>query len=274
MKIFTKLNSIIRPLIVVVISTAFMTLSVIPLVRLCRLFAEPFMAACIAQLISLGLTGGLLWLFHRKLAPLDLSVDYDRIAYKGCFLALIGVFASVSIGSGLAAVISCFGDWSFLTDGNVAPEFALMDRTEKLLMLIGAVVMAPIIEEIIFRGVLLGSLNKIIGVQRAVVISSLCFGLLHGTSLMTVLFTALMGMILAYTYLAYGNLINNILVHGLYNYITLKAVFGRDLETAELPDPQLAEILPSAIFMIAGGSALCIIICRSMNRKIRNNLWR
>jgi membrane protease YdiL (CAAX protease family) len=238
------------------------------------MFAEPFMEACIAQLISLGLTGGLLWLLHRKLAPLDLSVDYDRIAYKGCFMALIGVFASVSIGSGLAAVISCFGDWNFLTDGNVAPEFALMDRTEKLLMLIAAAIMAPIIEEIIFRGVLLGSLNKVLGMQRAVFISSLCFGLLHGTSLVTVLFTALMGIILAYTYLAYGNLINNILVHGLYNYMTLQAVFGRESEAAELPDPQLAEILPSAIFMIAGGSALCIIICRSMNRKIRNNLWR
>ena len=274
MEILQKYKPILRPLITTILSTAFMMLSVRPIFALCSLYWEDQLAACIAQLISLGLTGGLLWLLHRKLAPLDLSVNYDRIAYKGCFMALIGVFASVSIGSGLAAVISCFGDWSFLTDGNVAPEFALMDRNEKILMLIAAAIMAPIIEEIIFRGVLLGSLNKVLGVQRAVFISSLCFGLLHGTSLVTVLFTALMGMILAYIYLAYGNLINNILVHGLYNYMTLQAVFGREPGTAELPDPQLAEILPSAIFMIAGGSALCIIICRFMNRKIRNNLWR
>ena len=274
MKILKTHNSILRPIITVVLATAFMMLSVVPLVKLCRMFAEPYMAAGIAQIAALVLTGGLLFLLHRKFAPLDLMIDYDRIAYAGCIITLIGVFAVVGMGSGISTIISCFGDWAFLTDGNVSPEFALMDRTEKLLMLIAAAVLAPIIEEIIFRGVLLGSLTKTIGMQRAVFLSSLCFGLLHGTSLVTVLSTALMGMMLAYTYLAYRNLINCMIVHGTYNYLALQAAFGLDPDAAAAPDLQLAEVLPSALFMIAGGCALCIIICRHMNRKIRKEIWR
>ncbi len=79
----------------------------------------------------------------------------------------------------------------------------------------------PIIEEVVFRGVIFDFIESKIGIVFAVVISSLLFGLLHVLSLDSLVFLpqyVMMGLVLAYTYVKSDkNLIVTIALHILLN---------------------------------------------------------
>ena len=49
-----------------------------------------------------------------------------------------------------------------------------------IIMLISIVIIAPIVEEIIFRGLILSRLNKVMNTTVALIVSSLIFAILHG----------------------------------------------------------------------------------------------
>lgn len=65
-------------------------------------------------------------------------------------------------------------------------------------LLISNVVMAPLIEEILFRGLVLNRLRKVMPVWAAVVISSVFFGLMHG-QILWIMYTSLVGLVLGLT---------------------------------------------------------------------------
>jgi membrane protease YdiL (CAAX protease family) len=77
-------------------------------------------------------------------------------------------------------------DSEFITTGNINTEFAGMGFIDILFLVISSAVVAPIIEEIIFRGILLNALSCVMGVKGAVLVSSVVFSLLHRTSVATV----------------------------------------------------------------------------------------
>ena len=90
------------------------------------------------------------------------------------------------------------------------------------LAVLSLVVIAPIVEEIVFRGLLFGALAARLGVVASALITALLFGAVHGDP---VLFPSLaaMGFIAALTYAATGNLWVAIALHALNN--ALGAVF-------------------------------------------------
>lgn len=103
--------------------------------------------------------------------------------------------------------------------GNL-PENILgsMEPLSLFLLFLSVVVMAPIVEEIAFRGVLYNLLGKRMPLIAAAIISSIVFGLMHGT---TFLQTAVIGFVLAFIYQVTGNLKIAILGHAANNGIAL-----------------------------------------------------
>lgn len=82
-------------------------------------------------------------------------------------------------------------------------------------------VVGPILEEIMFRGLLFKSLERAFrSPAAAIIISGLLFGLWHG-SLVQGVYTAMMGIVLAYVYHKTRNLWFPILIHMLNNLSTL-----------------------------------------------------
>lgn len=86
------------------------------------------------------------------------------------------------------------------------------------LAVLSLVVIAPVVEEVIFRGLLFGALAGRLGVLASAVISALLFGAVHGDP---VLFPALaaIGFIGALAYAATGNLWVSIILHASSNAI-------------------------------------------------------
>jgi membrane protease YdiL (CAAX protease family) len=82
-------------------------------------------------------------------------------------------------------------------------------------MVVVAVVIAPITEELVFRGFLFNALHRYFPVWIAIVLSSLMFGLLHGLTAWFPLGCA--GAVLALVYYRSGSLTAAMLTHALFN---------------------------------------------------------
>lgn len=93
------------------------------------------------------------------------------------------------------------------------------------------VVMAPLFEELLFRGVVLESVRARFGVTAAWVVSSLLFGVVHAhpTVAVNAFFS---GLILGFVYLASGSLWASMFLHAVNNgiaYVMLAAGYGNML---------------------------------------------
>ncbi len=91
-------------------------------------------------------------------------------------------------------------------------------------MLIMAGLAAPIAEELVFRGVLYRWMRAHWGLPMALLISALCFSLLHGIGWL-VPALALVGMILALVYERSGSLWPAIMTHGCFNAINTILIY-------------------------------------------------
>lgn len=85
-------------------------------------------------------------------------------------------------------------------------------------------ILAPVLEEYVFRGFLLTSLTKFMPVPAALFASSLAFGCAHLSIKDLPELTAL-GMLLGLSYIRSRNLLTPMLIHGVWNGTTLAVLF-------------------------------------------------
>ena len=62
--------------------------------------------------------------------------------------------------------------------------------------LIGSAILSPIMEELVFRGIVFGNMRKIMNVTQAVFLSALLFGLIH-FNIVQFVYAFLLGLVLA-----------------------------------------------------------------------------
>lgn len=90
------------------------------------------------------------------------------------------------------------------------------------LTILNAVLLAPIVEELLFRGLLLPSLAKWLkSPAMGLAVSSILFGLIHYNVAKTVPALIVFGVVLGATYLKTRSLVAAILVHALFNAKTI-----------------------------------------------------
>ena len=100
------------------------------------------------------------------------------------------------------------------------PDFSLGSSVVQNLLLVGfAVVLAPVLEEFVFRGLIYPVMRKH-GIRFAIIGSSLFFALFHG-NIMQALPASFMGIVLCYLTETTGNIYTSILVHMLNNAVAL-----------------------------------------------------
>jgi membrane protease YdiL (CAAX protease family) len=108
------------------------------------------------------------------------------------------------------------------------PIFSLFFKEERTVVLLFsgalAVFLAPLIEEVFFRGFMYSAIRKNLGPGLAMVISAGLFSLLH-TNVIGFFPIALLGILLAYLYEKTGSLVAPITVHILHNGAILTFLF-------------------------------------------------
>jgi len=90
------------------------------------------------------------------------------------------------------------------------------DPIELVLLFISIVILAPIVEEIVFRGIFFNLLNKKRSTLTAMILSSLVFGFLHAETMVP---TAVIGFVLCFIYHRTGSLLLVMAGHMVNNLI-------------------------------------------------------
>lgn len=198
------------------------------------------------------------------------NLNARKVSSKIIVLGFIGVFSAIVMVGAVGGLIECFIKSDVLTAGNVNQNSHTFSVIEKIMILISVSVTGPIVEEIVFRGIIMEKLWEKIGLNRAILFSSIFFGMMHFTSVITVLATTLAGIILAYTYAASKNLINGIIAHGMYNFVAYISV----LVQFEIGGNSI--LFSVAVILICGticyGSVASLKKARLQNGVLENNL--
>ena len=123
-----------------------------------------------------------------------------------------------------------------------------------------AVLLAPIVEELVFRGVLLRALAARWGLWRGVIVSALAFGLLHLDSLGAVAF----GVVMSLLYMRTGTLLVPIACHAVYNGIIVVAEPWMQDDGAPLNMAELRDAWWIGLLGIVGAVAIFIAVERRL----------
>jgi membrane protease YdiL (CAAX protease family) len=134
----------------------------------------------------------------------------------------LGIATLLALRVALAALLTATHQTAHVQAGfehfSVVTKVPAATAISVALTVLSAVMVGPIVEELVFRGLLFGALARPLGVVTAALISSLMFGAAHGD---LVLFPALaaVGMVSAIAYAATGNLTVSILLHAANNAV-------------------------------------------------------
>lgn len=154
---------------------------------------------------------------------LDELISFKKVNIKQLLAFLFAGYTFVIGGNVLLqffnANISLFG-----FENSVASyegDYKLLDC---ILMVISISIIPPLVEEFLFRGVILGTLRKY-GDGFAIIISALMFGLAHGNFVQTPV-TFVTGLILGYMTIHFKSIIPAILLHFFNNfYVSVLTIF-------------------------------------------------
>lgn len=128
---------------------------------------------------------------------------------------LILILALLSL-LGILPIPAGFASGADMAD--VIPKIEILAPAVLVMRYLNTVVIAPIVEEIGFRGVLFNALNWKKGVMFSLIISSLVFGVMHGGDMVTATF---MGILLGYIYHITGDLRMSMAAHMFNNFMVL-----------------------------------------------------
>jgi membrane protease YdiL (CAAX protease family) len=177
---------------------------------------------------SLALHGAALFFVHLFLFEQGLS-------WKGAFgLRSEGAMVAIGLAAGVVLlVLPCTWLLSYLSaqvmqwaqvEPVQQPAVTSIQSTvevwPQVYMASAAVLLIPVAEELLFRGVLYPSLKRPFGRRWALWLSAILFGAVH-VNLMTFLPLTLFGLILAWLYERTGNLLAPIVAHSLFNLANL-----------------------------------------------------
>lgn len=93
-----------------------------------------------------------------------------------------------------------------------------------ILLVAATVIIGPIAEEIVFRGLVFSRMRAYLGLVPCMIISSLLFGLYH-MNVVQFIYTALLGLYLSFIYEKSGSLLVSILTHAAMNLFALTSYF-------------------------------------------------
>ena len=157
---------------------------------------------------------------------------------RGILLGILGQFAIQYLLSALLAAKLLPTEWlGALEENNEALVTAPV-----AINLITTVLIGPIFEEVLCRGLMLGALKKAMPAWVAVGVSSLAFGILHANPI-GIIYATLFGILLGFITIKFNSIVPSILCHIAFNFTSFilsenggeLGIFGILLLNASIP---------------------------------------
>lgn len=171
----------------------------------------------------------------------DTALEYRGLAWKRLLL-LLG--AGLGFAVFCSAVITMIPFPESLMESYHNSSDGLRNGTDQFLAMASTILLAPVAEEIVFRGYMLGGFLSWFTEKEAIVLSAVIFALCH-VSLIWMVYACFMGMMLAWVSIREDNIAYSIALHIGFNasVVPIKLINGN-------------EVWKSVVF----GDSLCIAL--------------
>ncbi len=181
-------------------------------------------------ILTLALTlaaEGTLTLILVALLPWASRLSFRELGYRlprarDVLVAFLGSLVMAVVANGGASLMQ-----SLLHSNQDQQSVAMLRQLHDPRLLIAfalfACVLAPLMEETIFRVFLFNALRRYFGFWSGAIVSGLCFGFAHGDPI-AALPLALGGVVLAFVYYRTHNAFASMITHGLFNSYTILAL--------------------------------------------------
>lgn len=176
----------------------------------------------------------------------------DRRALGPLVLVLVG---AVTVFSELYLVMQKLVPVPEALERAMQEIMGISGTTDLLVTVAIAVILAPILEEILFRGVILQGLARRHGATAATVWTAFFFTLFHFYNPWQLLPTFFLGLLLAWLVLTTRSIMAGILVHAAFNGLSL-ALFSAPLDPANSSASPAWVVAGVVAFLLAGSLAL------------------
>ena len=214
--------------------------------------------------IGLLFTLILLWLILRKKWRQE---RYWQLPKGKGFALLIGALLGIFLNVALVGIIYLFRLEELFPQHEEMME--LIAGGNPWIMFVSVVILAPVVEEIIYRGVMMELFRRVgFRVPVIVVLQALIFGVVHGNWLQG-MYAFLLGIFLGVLYLKVQSIWMPILMHITFNLNLFTRVFGPLFgETGN----RIIIIVATGISLIVGGILMSLLWKKSKESKIYNNV--
>jgi membrane protease YdiL (CAAX protease family) len=218
------------------------------------------------------------------LCAVAVTVPLYYLIYRNRKQELLAFISVRSIGAVSIPVLIIFGismnfivEWLLSLVGGLelfAPVFEKYGELTQyitggnfILSLLAVGIVAPVFEEILFRGLIFGELRKVTQVRAALFIQAVLFGVYH-LDIIQGSYAFLIGILLGYVYYRSNSILAPIIVHAAVNTtsIILSRVAGGEL------DAWTAAII-AASFILFAATGVFILTARSFKRTMNNSLY-
>ncbi|MGB7311469.1 MAG: type II CAAX endopeptidase family protein, partial [Nodosilinea sp.] len=200
---------------------------------------DPILAPILYSLVFVGLCTAILLATRRLplrlamlLGPVPRHLAWVQLLWLvvGVFLFSLGAFQVSYLG--LSVVAPGLVETTLSQSLLLSPDQATAPGLYNALMLFSVLVVAPITEEFIFRGVLLHRWSVKWGVRPAIVLTSVLFGVLHSNLIGLFVF----GVVMSLLYLSTRSLLVPMVAHAINNAIASGVDFLATQPTANAID--------------------------------------
>ena len=157
----------------------------------------------------------------------------------------------------------------FMIDSYVGTSEALTSGPF-IIQVLATAVGAPIVEELMFRGVIYRRLRRMAGVIPSAIIVSLLFGVYHGNWIQAP-YAFLLGLACVYVYERYKSIIAPMILHGTANFVAVLITFFATISGESVVDQQITysvqDLIVLIVFVIITG-ILTFLLYRVINKKV------
>ena len=193
---------------------------------------------------------------------------FDRSSWKHFLMVIPGFI--FSIGSLILFVTSMAWFFHLNTDSLIgtksndlvaSPDTLAIPWLYYALVFVATIIIAPIAEELAFRGMLINRWGLKWGIGHAIVLSSLLFGVLHG---ITFIGTIVFALIIALIYLRTRSLVPGIIFHAINNLIPFFATIQTSISgggSADMSELSLRDLFVSGALLVGISLPIIIVYC-------------
>lgn len=181
----------------------------------------------VAYLLCVTIVCFLIYIGIKKGILSKIRIDFAEINLDTMFKSTLMCLLCTILGVIFTIFLLSFSDSAWVVSSNINSDNGALSLSEKIVYLIATAIGAPVVEELVFRGVLIGILRKYTNVRTAIIISAIIFGTLHFTSISVIFNAIVMGLAFGYMYVKKDNLALSMTMHAILNCaVVMKSYFG------------------------------------------------